>query len=615
MTTNNGTLFKPGTVIDNKWIVIELIGKGAMGEVYRAHQINLKRDVALKTISEEMLKELEDDPEEMEIAFKRFHREVQTMAQVRHPNILNIFDYGVRADEEKGEVGKTRAVEYIVMEYIPGDSLRFTMSDDGLDDDPELYATWIESYFLTILDGVEAMHNHNIFHRDLKPENIFMDDEVPKIADFGLARSYRMKAVSNSMESKGTLTYMAPEQFSDFRKADQTADIYALGKLLFEAVDGKLDQKTLPLKKVSLEKYKNIDVPFLKKMDSIIQKATDENKSLRFQSVAELRTDLIGALTLKRVSQEDQNTLQSKTVEFVQEHSKWIWIGIIIALLSIGGMAVWHLTSDTENIATQKVIKKKTNVQDSGITLPKNLQDLKEILIARDGSKMILTGNVEESIEKGKSPTLITSLLYIDENKVSNFLFVDFLNAIKNDLIVENAVVKHDDTILYYLGSGTQKEDQIIYQHDRFHLKDQAQGSNPVTRISYHGAMEYAKYYGRTLLTESEWRYSYSYHLNKYLEKGPEAIEIQPEPAFKMMHGTTDRHPETQIVQILDSMGLKIKEWVRIEKIDDSEQIKDFHLFSGVMEATTVKTDSQPALRQQWEGFSDVGFRTKIHIK
>jgi serine/threonine protein kinase len=615
MTTNNGTLFKPGTVIDDKWIIIEMIGKGSMGEVYRAHQINLKRDVAVKTISEEMLKELEDDPEEMEIAFKRFHREVQTMAQVRHPNILNIFDYGVRADEEKGEVGKTRAVEYIVMEYIPGDSLRFTMSDDGLDDDPELYATWIESYFLTILDGVEAMHNHNIFHRDLKPENIFMDDEVPKIADFGLARSYRMKAVSNSMESKGTLTYMAPEQFSDFRKADQTADIYALGKLLFEAVDGKLDQRTLPLKKVSLEKYKNIDVPFLKKMDSIIQKATDENKSLRFQSVAELRTDLIGALTLKRVSQEDQNTLQSKTVEFVQEHSKWIWIGIIIALLSIGGMTVWHLTSDTENIATQKAIKKKTGVQNSGITLPKNLQDLKEILIARDGSKMILTGKVDEIIEKGESLALKTSLLYIDENKVSNFLFVDFLNAIKNDLIVENAVVKHDDTILYYLGSGTQKEDQIIYQHDRFHLKDQAQGSNPVTRISYHGAMEYAKYYGRTLLTESEWRYSYSYHLNKYLEKGPEAIEIQPEPAFKMMHGTTDRHPETQIVQILDSMGLKIKEWVRIEKIDDSEQIKDFHLFSGVMEATTVKTDSQPALRQQWEGFSDVGFRTKIHIK
>lgn len=97
MTSDNKRLFKSGMVIDDKWIIIEMIGKGAMGEVYRAHQINLKRDVAIKTISEEMLQELEDDPEEMEIAFKRFHREVQTMAQVRHPNILNIHDYGVTA--------------------------------------------------------------------------------------------------------------------------------------------------------------------------------------------------------------------------------------------------------------------------------------------------------------------------------------------------------------------------------------------------------------------------------------------------------------------------------------------------------------------------------------
>ncbi|MBT3175834.1 MAG: protein kinase [Desulfobacula sp.] len=143
-----------------------------MGEVYRAHQINLKRDVAIKTISEEMLQELEDDPEELEMALKRFQREVQTMAQVRHQNILNIFDYGVQKKGKSDRPDQTRAIEYIVMEYIPGDSLRFTMSDDGRDDDPDLYASWIESYFLAILDGFEAMHHHNIFHRDLKKRKV-----------------------------------------------------------------------------------------------------------------------------------------------------------------------------------------------------------------------------------------------------------------------------------------------------------------------------------------------------------------------------------------------------------------------------------------------------------
>ncbi len=330
MTHTDAISIKPGTIIDNKWNILETIGKGAMGEVYRAHQINLKRDVAIKTISQEMLEELDDDPEEMEIAFKRFQREVQTMAQVRHPNILNIFDYGIHSEPNTSKEKISRSIEYIVMEYIPGNTLRFTMSDDGLDDDPELYEQWLEAYFLLILDGVEAMHNHNIFHRDLKPENIFMDGEIPKIADFGLARSHNLKAVSNSMETKGTLTYMAPEQFSDFRKADLTADIYALGKMLYEGIDGKLDKKTLPMKMVSLQKYKNIDIPFLKAMDAIIQKATSENKNNRYQSVSELRLQLKDALTLSKVAKKNQDNLQTRTAEFVQEYSKWIWVGIVI---------------------------------------------------------------------------------------------------------------------------------------------------------------------------------------------------------------------------------------------------------------------------------------------
>jgi serine/threonine-protein kinase len=70
--------FEPGKVLDNKWIIIELIGKGAMGEVYRAHQTNLKRDVAIKIISKDVLSEIEDDPDEIEVAFGRFQREVQT---------------------------------------------------------------------------------------------------------------------------------------------------------------------------------------------------------------------------------------------------------------------------------------------------------------------------------------------------------------------------------------------------------------------------------------------------------------------------------------------------------------------------------------------------------
>ena len=113
-----------------------------------------------------------------------------------------------------------------------------------------------------------------------------MDGETPKIADFGLARSPRLKPVTQSMDVKGTAHYMSPEHFFDFRKADRRADVYSLGKILFEAIDGKIDQGTLPFKTASL---KNPDTPFFQNMDRIIQDATAENKEDRLASIDQLR--------------------------------------------------------------------------------------------------------------------------------------------------------------------------------------------------------------------------------------------------------------------------------------------------------------------------------------
>jgi serine/threonine-protein kinase len=242
-------IFTTGTVINDKWVVLELIGKGAMGEIYLAHQLNLKRDVAIKVVSESWLKDIDDDPEEIETAFERFRREVHAMAQVRHPNVLQIHDYGsttIKKDETDCPV------EFIVMEYIPGDTLRFTMSEEGFYPEEDLTKAWLEDYFFPVLEGVKAIHSLDTVHRDLKPENILLDGTTPKIADFGLARSTRLKPVTQSMDVKGTAHYMSPEHFFDFRKADQQADIYSLGKILFEAISGKIAEKTLPFKTAGL---------------------------------------------------------------------------------------------------------------------------------------------------------------------------------------------------------------------------------------------------------------------------------------------------------------------------------------------------------------------------
>jgi serine/threonine-protein kinase len=291
MSRCSSNIFETGAVINNKWVILELIGKGAMGEIYLAHQLNLKRDVAIKVVSEELLKDFEDDPDEIGTAFQRFRREVHAMARVRHPNVLQIHDYGSFVINKKEE---ECPVEFIVMEYIPGDTLRFTMSEEGFYPEQDLTKNWLEEYFLPVLDGIKAIHDLDIVHRDIKPENILMDGIAPKIADFGLARSTRLKPVTQSMDVKGTAHYMSPEHFFDFRKADQRADIYSLGKILFEAITGKIGEGTIPFKTASLP---NSETPFFQQLDKVIQDATAENRENRFGSVAQLRTAILEAGT------------------------------------------------------------------------------------------------------------------------------------------------------------------------------------------------------------------------------------------------------------------------------------------------------------------------------
>jgi serine/threonine-protein kinase len=191
MSNNSKTTLQVGTIINDKWVILEFIAKGGMGEVYRAHQLNLKRDVVIKVVSTEWIESCVGNEDELEIGLKRFRIEVQAMAQVRHPNVVQIYDYGSLLVKKSG--GEVRQ-DYIVMEYIPGNTLRETMSEEGFYPEEDLTAEWLLKYFFPVLDGVQALHDLGIVHRDLKPENVLMDKDTPKIADFGLARSCRLKS-------------------------------------------------------------------------------------------------------------------------------------------------------------------------------------------------------------------------------------------------------------------------------------------------------------------------------------------------------------------------------------------------------------------------------------
>ena len=640
MTTTVVNILQTGTVLNYKWVILGLIGKGGMGEVYRAHQLNLKRDVAIKVISREWLQTLEDDVEEIEIGLQRFRREVQAMSQIRHPNVLQIFDYGSDSIKKDGE---DSPIEYIVMEYIPGATLRFTMSEEGFHPDQETIKDWLEDYFLPMLDGVQAMHELGMVHRDLKPENVLMDGTTPKIADFGLARSTRMAPVTQSVDIKGTMPYMSPEHFLDFKKADQRADIYSLGKILFEAIAGKIPPETIPFKSASLEKA---DTLFLQKLDRIIQETTVEEREERMASVAEFRDALLEAIdNLKGETGPDVPETPARP-SFLHQ-AKWIWTGITVALISMLAMALWHLMSEPGKLP---VLLEKTEIS-KGETPQADRSGPTEVelrfptsparsLLGKDGLNMLLAPGGDFNIRSGEqveqSKTVTVQSFYIDEIKVTNHHFVEFLNTVKDTLSVENGVVKSNGEIWFYLGEGTEPHEQIIYRHDRFHLRDTQYAARPVVRVTWYGASAYAHHYGKRLPTEYEWEYaaikgsSGSVAFSESQPGGEEADSRAGDHIAQMMRmhvpaEQTTRDSSTGQLSTgnlfgLKDMGGRVKEWVIRAK--DTERYR-----SGTV--STAKTAGYKSLvlsissgtesgfrsfRYPWEGFFDVGFRCALSI-
>ncbi|UCF02675.1 MAG: SUMF1/EgtB/PvdO family nonheme iron enzyme [Deltaproteobacteria bacterium] len=640
MTATVENILETGTVLNDKWVILEVIGKGGMGEVYRAHQLNLKRDVAIKVISWEWLQTLEDDVEEIEKGVQRFRREVQAMSQIRHPNILQVFDYGSDAIKKDG---KDSSIEYIVMEYIPGATLRFTMSEEGFHPDQETIKDWLEDYFLPVLDGVQAIHDLDMVHRDLKPENVLMDGTTPKIADFGLARSTRMAPVTQSVDIKGTMPYMSPEHFLDFKKVDQRADIYSLGKILFEAIAGKIPPETIPFKSASLEKA---DTPFLQKLDTIIQEATAEEREDRIESVAELRKAILDAIdSLKGETASDVSERPARP--FFLHQAKWIWTGIAVALISMLAMALWHLMSEP---GKSPVLSEKTEISKREIP-PADRSEASEFelklpssparsVLGNDGLNMLLVpgGDLriksEDPVEQGK--TVKVQSFYLDETKVTNHHFVEFLNTVKNTLSVENGVVKSNGEIWFYLGEGTEPHEQIIYRHDRFHLRDTQYAAHPVVRVTWYGASAYAHHYGKRLPTEYEWEYaaikgsSGSVAFSESQPGGEEADSRAGDHIAQMMrmHAPAEQAtPDSTTGQIsagnlfgVKDIGGRVKEWVI--RVEDAKRSR-----SGT--ASTVKTTGYKSLvlsissgtesglrsfRYPWEGFPDVGFRCAFGI-
>ncbi|MFK7767250.1 MAG: serine/threonine protein kinase [Mariniblastus sp.] len=242
--------------------IVELIGAGGMGAVYKAKQKNLDRFVALKIF---LFRDLDAKVTD------RFEREAKALARLKHQNIVTVYDFGKRDQ-----------YHYLLMEYVDGPNLRQVVGDSQLSP--------AESIRLVpqLCDALQYAHDTGVVHRDIKPENVLLErDGKIKIADFGLAKLTGQSAelgLTNTRQVMGTYNYMAPEQRTAPTQVDHRADIYSLGVVIYELLTGELPLGRFqpPSKRVEVDA----------KMDEVVMRALEREPSQRYQKISEFKTEI-----------------------------------------------------------------------------------------------------------------------------------------------------------------------------------------------------------------------------------------------------------------------------------------------------------------------------------
>ena len=359
--------------------IMELLGQGGMGAVYKARQTKLDRLVALKIIRPESA----EDP-----AFaERFNREARTLARLNHPGIVGVHDFG-EIEINAGSLPSGGTLFFFIMEYVDGLNLRQLMESQELVSDQTL------TIIPQICEGLQFAHDEGVVHRDIKPENILIDSRGNvKIADFGLAKLAEQSAdnftLTGTHQVMGTPRYMAPEQMGGSRGVDHRADIYSLGVVFYELLTGEvpMGQFEPPSKKTAVDA----------RLDDVVLRALASEPERRFQSAGELKSRVNAISSVNAGStagtQSEMPPMPRPGVSTIMERE---------------AVAAWHWVAG-EADSTQ---------QDSRPELPALLM----VLLSIAGCLSVVLPWIDVEIVKPKAPPVMGSTMDMAEVQTGGYL-------------------------------------------------------------------------------------------------------------------------------------------------------------------------------------------------